>query len=214
MDDQCHMKLYRHPPRARQLKLAENICTLTVNESTEDNHPLYTPTDEYYEMIHSLNTRHEPDLSALIDEVASNGYKYDLCPKCNKYDECKHNVYNSEYTILKIVEEKMNCERFKLMKSWNFRRANMLALILYTGWIRNPYFSLLANSHIFILCLFGNYLGCKSQRNGNYDKPKWFDLFLFNGIRLLSNKETGAFSVYTGLNGAQMDSKILCSGFS
>eukprot|EP01084_Bolivina_argentea_P136040 239626_1 len=25
LDDKCHMKLYRHPPRTRQIKLAENI---------------------------------------------------------------------------------------------------------------------------------------------------------------------------------------------
>ena len=67
-------------------------------------------------------------------EVIKNGYKYDLCLECGKNDECKHDVYDSQYSILKVVDEKMDCHRHKLMNKPLFR-AHMLALVLYTGLI-------------------------------------------------------------------------------
>ena len=44
IDDKSHMAIYRHPPRARQIKLAENIHSLILNKNEQANHPLYKPT--------------------------------------------------------------------------------------------------------------------------------------------------------------------------
>ena len=126
IDDKCHLNLYRHPPRTRQIKLQENIHSLVINKSKEQNHPLYSPTDEVWD-------KYGGDwLRPLIDEVIGNGFGYDLCLKCGKDDKCKHNVYKSQYSILKIVDEKIKCKRHRLMGS-PLSRDEMLALILYTG---------------------------------------------------------------------------------
>ena len=37
INDKCHMKIYRHPPRTRQIKLAENMHSLIINKSSSDN---------------------------------------------------------------------------------------------------------------------------------------------------------------------------------
>ena len=44
--DQCHMLLYRHPPRTRQIKLAENIHSLVINKSPIENRASYYPIYE------------------------------------------------------------------------------------------------------------------------------------------------------------------------
>ena len=126
------MKLYHHPPRTRQIKLSQNIKSLVINKSNEDNHPLYEPTDDD-KLKYGYNDKDEY-LRALIDEVTSNGYKYDLCLKCKQNDKCNHNVYDSKYSILKLVDEKMDCNRHLLMER-PLTRDKMLALILYTGLI-------------------------------------------------------------------------------
>ena len=41
--DECRMKLYRHPPRTRGVKLADNIASLVINKSEKENHSLYKP---------------------------------------------------------------------------------------------------------------------------------------------------------------------------
>ena len=69
IDDQCHMFIYRHPPRSRQIKLAENVHSLLVNEYHKNNHKLYTPSwnyksDGYYNANDGL-------LKLLISEVKS-----------------------------------------------------------------------------------------------------------------------------------------------
>ena len=66
------MTLYRHPPRTRRIKLAENIHSLIANKSSVENHPLYTPTAK-----DGQNYGWNGDdgyLRALIKEVISNGY--------------------------------------------------------------------------------------------------------------------------------------------
>ena len=130
MDDQCHMFIYRHPPRTRQIKLAQNIHSLVINKSYNDNQPLYGPTDDDAQ-TYGYNEK-DGYLKALISEVQSNNFGSDLCLKCSKDDECKHNVFDSKYSILHIVDEKMNCLRHKLINK-PLRRDEMLALILYTG---------------------------------------------------------------------------------
>ena len=134
IEDKCHMKIYRHPPRTRQVKLAQNIHAMIINEWNTDNYPIYEPTEVDEEQYGWKYGSKDGYLSALIEEVIDNGYKHDLCTKCGDHDDCKHNVYNSEHSILKIVEEKMKHQRHILMGS-PLTRDNILALILYTGLI-------------------------------------------------------------------------------
>ena len=54
---------------------------------------------------------------------------------------------------------------------------------------------------------------CKSQRNGDYVKWKWFDYCLYNAIGGLSTREYGYFSVFTGLSGVKLDYKTVRNGF-
>ena len=79
----------------------ENMHALVFNKSRFDNHNVSDQEckNEY--------------LQALIDEVVKNGYKYDLCLECKKDDNCKHEYYS----ILNIVDEKLNCARHKQMQS-------------------------------------------------------------------------------------------------
>eukprot|EP01084_Bolivina_argentea_P202571 346095_1 len=208
IDDKCHMTIYRHPPRTRQIKLAENVHSMIINKYL-DNGLKYEPTaedDEKYGM-----ERYDPDtdyaepwwcnkndekdawLQALITEVIDNGFKNDLCLKCGKEDECKHDVHKSRYSILKIVDQKMECNRHILMGR-PLNRDNMLALILYTG----------------CDC---NYDLCATQRKGDYQKWKWFDYCLYEAIFKLRCNETGSFFVYSGLNGVKMDKKKIKNGY-
>eukprot|EP01084_Bolivina_argentea_P271284 461549_1 len=210
IEDQCHVKLYRHPPRTRNIKLAENMYSLIINKNKRQNHPLYKPTSDdhikyRYNYHYKLNHLYDPFsptgcneytlydgyLNALIFEVINNGYKYDLCLQCTKDDgyRCPHN----EYSILNIVDDKMECIRHKAMNK-PLDRAQMLSLILYTG----------------CDC---NYGLCASQRNGNYNTWKWFDYCLYKAIKNLSICESGSFSVFSGLNGVQLDCKHVESGY-
>eukprot|EP01084_Bolivina_argentea_P114311 203543_1 len=173
--DKCHIKLYRHPPRSRQIELSENIHSLIINKKQKDNHDLYKPTQDDKKEYKWDETNGW--LQAVIDEVISNGFKYDLCLKCGKDDKCKHGLYGF-HSILQIVAEKMESKRHKSINS-PLNRGEMLSLIMYTG----------------CDC---NYDLCGSQRKGNYNKWKWFDYCLWNAIRKLSQKESGSFGVYTG----------------
>eukprot|EP01084_Bolivina_argentea_P310482 537295_1 len=83
--------------------------------------------------------------------------------------------------------------RHKQMSS-PLRRDHMLSLILYTGG-------------------YCNYDLCSSQRNGDYIKWKWFDFCLYQAIEKLSIRESGSFSVYSGLNHVKMDQKQLKRGW-
>eukprot|EP00484_Ammonia_sp_Unknown_P004364 CAMPEP_0197080152 /NCGR_PEP_ID=MMETSP1384-20130603/213986_1 /TAXON_ID=29189 /ORGANISM="Ammonia sp." /LENGTH=472 /DNA_ID=CAMNT_0042519033 /DNA_START=18 /DNA_END=1436 /DNA_ORIENTATION=- len=188
MEDECHMKLYRHPPRSRQIQLAENIHSLVINTQKRQNHSFYQPTEKDRRKYQSAS---EIDgyLAALIEEVKRNGFSNDLCLQCKPKDSCKH----KKHSILQIVDEKMNHIRHKTMGS-PLKRDEMLALVLYTG----------------CEC---NYDLCRSQRNGDYAKWKWFDYCLFWAIWKLSKRETGSFSVYTGLNGVQLPRTMVPCGY-
>eukprot|EP01083_Nonionella_stella_P011236 31934_1 len=187
IDDKCHMVIYRHPPRTRNIELARNLHSFIFNKLKIDNQPLYKPDQEDKEQF-EYNAK-DGFLEALIAEVKDNKFAYDLCLECGDSDECKH----SEHSILKIVDEKMNHTRHKQIRL-PLRRDEMLALILYTG----------------CDC---NYDLCEQQRNGNYIKWKWFDYCLFGAIRKLSHKESGEFVVYSGLNGVKMNKKSVRSGY-
>ena len=118
---------------------------LIINDTEEENHRLHYPTPqeqgkygvEYdFDENEWINTENRANgwLSALIDEVVDNGFKEDLCLQCGKYDECKHDVYTSQYSILRIVDEKIKCNRHILMSTpLEYHRDYMLALVLYTS---------------------------------------------------------------------------------
>eukprot|EP01083_Nonionella_stella_P071601 192432_1 len=177
--DLCHMKLFRHPPRKRQITLQENVHSFVVQTETNQKYQkVYQPTDDdkkQYER-NELNGF----LDALIEEVVSNGFKADLC--LNDEDEKENN-----YSILSIVDNKMKCARHKAMGGF-LNRAQMLSLILYTG----------------CDC---NYDLCASQRSGDYFKWKWFDYCLHSAIRVLSRTECGDFPVYSGLKNVKLHTK-------
>eukprot|EP01084_Bolivina_argentea_P104764 187572_1 len=83
--DLCHMKIFRHPPRNRNIKLSQNIHSLIFNQKCEQNQPIYEPT-LYDEKTYNYN-EWTGYLNALIEEVISNGYKYDLCLECEINEE-------------------------------------------------------------------------------------------------------------------------------
>lgn len=222
IDDKCHMKLYRHPPRTRHIKLAENIKSWTMNHDWDQNHGLYTPNDKDIQKYHMhpnrygiyINAQDEKDgwLEALMDEVIHNGYKYDLCMKCAKHDECKHDITDkqNEHSILQVVNEKMNHQRHILVGS-PLTRDEMLGLVLYTGLDFLVHSQICKSLEILYAIYIGcdcNYDLCAAQRSGEYHKWKWFDYCLYWGIDKLSFKEKGEFKVYTGLSGVKLREKM------
>eukprot|EP01084_Bolivina_argentea_P215183 365304_1 len=96
LNDNCHMKLYRHPPRRRNIELSENINSLIMNKKKKENQRVYSPTIQDKKKY--AHNKTDGFLNGLIEEVINNGYKYDLCLDCGKYDECKHD----NYSILQI----------------------------------------------------------------------------------------------------------------
>ena len=211
IDDKCHMKLYKHPPRSRQIKLAQNVHSMIINKTQQDNHAIYEPTD--VEKKKYGYTEDDGWLKVLIEEVIKNGYKSDLCLECTKDDDCKHD----DYSILQIVNDKMKSNRHKMMDS-PLNQAEMLSLILYTGFVLCFYCGYLSfDGQYEIYEYLGcdcNYDLCKSQRDGNFVKWKWFDLCLYGAIQKLSSRESGKFGVFSGLGGVQLDSKkIKCAYF-
>eukprot|EP01084_Bolivina_argentea_P274010 466892_1 len=193
INDKCHMKLYRHPPRNRYIKLSKNIHSFIFHKKKEDNYQLYEPTitdEKKYNF-----TKSDGFINALIEEVIINGYKYDLCLLCHKNEKCKHLIetIDCKHSILHIVQLKMKHYRhLQINKVLN--RAQMLSLILYTG----------------CEC---NYNLCSSQRSQDYKKWKWFDYCLYNAISKLSQHETGNFPVFSGVNGVKLDQKMVKTGY-
>ena len=94
---------------------------------------------------------------------------------------------------MNIVDNKLKCMRHQLMGS-PLNRAEMLSIILYTG----------GDS---------NYDLCKSQRNGDYHKWKWFDYCLYYAINRLSKREYGSYKIYTGLSGTKLKDKHVDCGY-
>eukprot|EP01084_Bolivina_argentea_P047126 86821_1 len=186
LDDRCHVKLYNHPPRTRrQLELSENMNSLIVNTEYKQNYGLYKPTDE--DILKYNYNEKDGFINALIEEVTTNGFKNDLCLECTK--NCTH----SEFSLLLIVAEKLQHIRHKQMGT-PLNRSQMLALVLYTG----------------CDC---NYDVCKSQRNGNYTKWKWFDYCLHHAILFLSQNENGTYKLYSGLNKVKLTKKDISLGY-
>eukprot|EP01084_Bolivina_argentea_P236217 397244_1 len=188
LEDRCHLKMYRHPPRNdRQIKLSQNMHKFIVVTNKQQNYPLYKPTwkDRYPTHPYHGTVIHKQETGGffeeLIREVINNGFKSDLCLECGPNDECKH----CEYSLLNIVDQKMNHIRHQKMGK-PLRRDFMLSLVLYTG----------------CEC---NYDLCKTQRNGNYKKWQWFDYCLHKAIGTLSHYEKGSsYKLYSGLNSVKL----------
>eukprot|EP01084_Bolivina_argentea_P114312 203544_1 len=121
LDDRCHIKLYRHPPRARQITLSEDTNPFVINRNNDENYALYRPS--FVDNI-GLNGK-DGYLKQLIVEVVKNGFKSDLCLT---NDDTESNIYS----IIDIVDHKMYSKRHVLM-GCPLNRAEMLSLILYTG---------------------------------------------------------------------------------
>eukprot|EP01084_Bolivina_argentea_P094932 170682_1 len=159
LDDKCHMKIYRHPARSRNIKLAENIHSLVMNQHETENKPIYTPTNFDKQKCSFQNKNGY--VMVLIEEVIENGFRNDLCLYCGPTDHWTHKIYyvsydndeksesdnildvieqiieeervaEYEYSILNIVDEKLSHDRHKAMNS-RLTRGQMLALVLYTG---------------------------------------------------------------------------------
>ena len=181
-EDLCHVHLYRHPPRQEIIALRSNLNALVINENEDENHPLYEPSA-------NDKAKYQWDeengyLNALIEEVKRNRYE-----ECLQFDD----ENDEKQALLSVVDEKLNCLRHKKMSS-PLNRAQMLALILYTGAVIN-------------------HKMCAKQRDDDYDTWKWFDYCLFHGIRLLSINETGEFPLYAGLKRTMLDKKFVDGAF-
>eukprot|EP01084_Bolivina_argentea_P075899 137543_1 len=183
-NDMCHMKLFKHPPRNRNIQLAENMHSFVLHKKIEQNRSVYEPTDDDDTVYESNNKNGY--LNALISEVILNDFERDLCLNMTDFKE-------HEYSILNIVDAKMRSQRHKEMNS-PLNRGEMLALILYTG----------------CEC---NYDLCSSQRNGDYKKWKWFDYCLYHAIETLSLCEHGSFPVFSGLNSVKLNKKAIENGY-
>eukprot|EP01084_Bolivina_argentea_P216957 368448_1 len=123
INDLCHVKLYRHPPRRRQIELSENVNHFILNKQEQDNKSLYKP-------VNKLQHNNKGYLQQIIKEVIANGFKSDLC--LDEIDEKKEKDSNEKYSIINIVENKLKCHRHKIMGS-PLNKSEMLSLILYTG---------------------------------------------------------------------------------
>ena len=199
--DRCHVMIYKHPPRggirAREKELGQGINSFCLNDEFAENEPLHYPAEEdkidygWDKRINIEWSEKNGFLRSLMDEVIVNGYKTDLCKVCpNGYNlECKHD----DYSIMEIVDNKLQCMRHKLMGS-PLNRAEMLSIILYTA----------GNS---------NYDLCKSQRNGDYHKWKWMDYCLYHAIHKLSKREYASYKIYTGLGGTKLNNKYIDCGY-
>eukprot|EP01084_Bolivina_argentea_P260387 439709_1 len=196
LNDRCHVKLYNHPPRRRhQVQMSDNVKTFMVATENKECAKLMMveENEKSYKdkkIREQYNFNHKDGwILALIEEVTANGFQYDLCLQCDATAKCNH----SDYSILHVVDQKLKHIRHKQMGS-PLRRDHMLALVLYTG----------------CDC---NYAMCAAQRNGNYNKWKWFDYCLRHAIQILNRYERGNYKVYTGLNEVQLDKKHLSLGY-
>eukprot|EP01084_Bolivina_argentea_P273425 465754_1 len=180
VDDRCHIKLYRHPPRRRNIELCENLHQFILNKNQDENRDTFIPSDRYI-INNNANV-----LKELIKEVKSNGFESDLFISDEDHK-------NGDYSLLQVVDKKINCRRHRMMGS-PLNKAEMLALVMYTG----------------CDC---NYDLCKSQRNGVYEKWKWFDKCLWNAIYKLSLHETGKYCLYSGLSNVKLNKREISSGY-
>eukprot|EP01084_Bolivina_argentea_P269442 457943_1 len=88
IENKCHMEIYRHPSTSdRQMKLSQNITEFITNTSIwntkyKQNFPLLYKNNDIW-------NKKDGFLQELIDEIIDNGFKYDLCIKCNIVSICR-----------------------------------------------------------------------------------------------------------------------------
>merc|ERR1711879_507045 len=187
LKDRYHIKLYRHPPRSRNIELAENMKEFIFNHAGRKMVDLYVPTNADRK-LYQWNER-DGYLRALIAEVQKNGYYSDLCQSCGKDDDCKHR----DNSMLQVVDKTLLHPRHQSIGQ-PLNRAEMFAIILYTGGE-------------------SNYALCKSQRAGYYVPWRWFDYCLYTAICKLSCKESGSFAVYSGFEKTQCIQRNIERGY-
>ena len=219
LEDRCHMKLYRHPPRMRrQIKMAEN-SPFILNKTILQNEPLHTDTAEKekrknhktqksvfsvgldwireIEDEEQLYDMRDGYLKALMKEVCKNNYKYDLCLKCNKRDlDIKSNWISRArcpHDVYKENEDTLLSIVNEKMKHYRHKAVD------------EP----LTRDNMLALLLYTggecNYDLCGSQRKGDYNKWKWFDYCLYGAIEKLSAVETGNYPLYSGLRNVKLN---------
>lgn len=161
--DECHLLVYRHPPRVdRLIRLSSNInSSITINNSSISN------SISAANVVNGcFDSKIDDYTHGLILEVIENGFEQDLCLNENDF---KH----KRYSIMKKVNLKLECLHHH--KSCQcLSRSEMLALILYTD--SNCGYDL-----------------CKSQCNGNYNKWKIFDRLLHKAIVCLHKRQKDYF---------------------
>eukprot|EP01084_Bolivina_argentea_P031437 58188_1 len=53
----------------------------------------------------------------------------------------------------------------------------------------------------------------RCQRIGNFETWKWFDYCLYHAIQKLSMREWGSYTLYSGMNGVRLKTKIMKNRF-
>eukprot|EP01084_Bolivina_argentea_P138722 244159_1 len=100
--DLCHMKIFRHPPRNRQIKLAENFAAFVMNTDHKQNEPMYCPSKSDMKQWN----KQDGYLKKLLREIIKNGFKNDLYLK-------NDNEKNNGYSIMDFVDKKLNSFKHK-----------------------------------------------------------------------------------------------------
>ena len=170
-NDKCHLAIYRHPPRNdRQVRMSQNANKLIMIDKASE-------IEEPKKINYGINE--------LVMEVYKNGFVSDLF-----IDDSKWREWHSLFTLLYVVNEKMNSDYHKKLGS-PLNRAQMMALVLYTS----------------CDC---NYDLSKSQREGNYTKWAVFDALLHMAVFELSQCEKlDNVPLYSGLYNVNADKSVL-----
>eukprot|EP01084_Bolivina_argentea_P291385 500795_1 len=175
LDDRCHMQIYKHPPRNREISMSSDNKPFVLDTSCDWHsvwEPLYKPTNADKQLWKW--SEEDGYLHALIDEIIQNGFENNLIIS-DEFDE--------KYGILSVVKEKMNHHRHKAL-GCPLNRGEMLSIILYTGSECNWY---LTEAQM------------KKNSNTCNDKWKWFEYLLDEAIKKLHENEGGDYKIYTGL---------------
>eukprot|EP01084_Bolivina_argentea_P004935 9346_1 len=183
--DQCHMQLYRHPPRNKIELKQSNANMYSFAFLKNMNNEKRTPLIDLYEPTNDENTKYWNNtdgwLQPLIQEIKANG-----CESVMTMPETGD-------SLMSAVEDKMKHMRH-IQLGCPLNKAEMLAIILYTG---TKCYTLL----------------CKTQRNGDYKTWKWLDLCLYNAIDKIWRREKGSYKLYSGLANVRLQEKTIHNGF-
>lgn len=129
-------------------------------------------------------------LAALVKEVIHNEPKKYSCVDSEHCKYCdsntgKCNLISPWYFLMKRAKLKLKAQRHRIIGS-PLRIDEMLAILLYT---ESEY-----THHM-----------CKAQRSDDYATWKWLDYLLQSAIQKLSERESGDFPAFSGVDAVQMD---------